>query len=148
MTNDDVREAFNICVSGGENPDCDTCPYKDIYDYRECFIVLRRHALELINRQKAEIKNLTSGKCVYLSDDETTEHCVEAPCPQYKTEAQIKAEAYKEVEENIDKITWYHINKNGELVMGANSKTDTPLYKAKDIHNLVKEMVGDNDEYF
>lgn len=54
-----------------------------------------------------------------------------------------KTEAYKEVAEMIDKTTWYHINKNGELVQGANSETDIPLYKAEDIHNLLKELVGE-----
>ena len=53
-----------------------------------------------IETQNAEIKRLTSGKCVYLSDDETTEYCVEGPCPNYKTEAQIKVEAYKEFSKN------------------------------------------------
>lgn len=56
---------------------------------------------ETINRQKAEIKGLTSGKCVYLSDDEDTEYCVEGPCPNYKTEEQIKAEAFKEFAERL-----------------------------------------------
>ena len=41
---------------------------------------------ETVKAQKAEIKRLTSGKCVYLSDDETTEYCVEGPCPKYNTE--------------------------------------------------------------
>ena len=54
-----------------------------------------------INRLQADIKKLTSGKCVYLSDDETTEYCVEGPCPNYKTVAQIKAEAIKEFAEIV-----------------------------------------------
>lgn len=192
MTNDDVREAFNICVSGGENPDCDTCPYKDIYDYRECFIVLRRHALELINRQKAEIERLQkyntdvafkhyndgrvaeqeevikvrgensalqlknsmlqhknielqhkidelqdrNRKCIYLSDDETTEYCVDAICPQFKTEGQIKAEAIKEFAERL-KECCYH---NDDL------SNDDCLSITSDINCILKEMVGDNDE--
>ena len=56
-----------------------------------------------------------------------------------------KAETYKEIEEKIEKITWYHINKNGELVMGANSETDIPLYKAEDIYNLLKELEEDKN---
>ena len=58
-------------------------------------------AFDFINRQKALIKRLSSGKCVYLSDDETTEYCVEGPCPNYKTEAQIKAEAIKEFDNKL-----------------------------------------------
>ena len=55
------------------------------------------HALGLINRLQAENERLSSGKCVYLSDDETTEYCVEGICPKYKTEAKIKAEVLSEV---------------------------------------------------
>lgn len=63
---------------------------------------------------------------------------------EYETTNQIKAEAHKEFAEMIDKTTWYHINKNGELVQGANSITDIPLYKAEDIYNLLKELVGED----
>ncbi len=44
-----------------------------------------------INRQKAEIERLQdrNRKCIYLSDEETTEYCVDGPCPKFKTEAQI-----------------------------------------------------------
>ena len=58
----------------------------------------------------------------------------------------LKAEAYKEFADKIYATTWYHINKNGELVMGANSETDIPLFKAEDVFNLLKELVGDEDE--
>ena len=49
---------------------------------------------------------------------------------------------YTDIDLLIDKIegtTWYHINKNGELVVGANSKTDTPLYKHSDIKRVLTE---------
>ena len=51
----------------------------------------------------AEIKRLSDKnyKCIYSSDEETTEYCVKAICPQYKTEADIKAEARKEVFEKL-----------------------------------------------
>ena len=35
--------------------------------------------------------------------------------------------------EKIEDTTWYHVSHNGELVMGANRKTDVPLYKAVDV---------------
>ena len=91
--------------------------------------------VDLINRQKAEIKRLTSGKCVYLSDDEITEYCVEGPCPNYKTEAEIKAEAYKEFAERLKEKS-----KQGKGCLGN-------VYHSVDvaeIDNLLKEMVGDD----
>ena len=49
---------------------------------------------------------------------------------------------YTDIDLLIDKVeetTWYHINKNGELVNGANSKTDIPLYKHSDIKRVLAE---------
>lgn len=57
-----------------------------------------------------------------------------------KMYSEVKADAYKEVEEKLDKTTWYRINQKGELVVGANSETDIPLYKAEDVYNLLKEL--------
>ena len=41
-----------------------------------------------------------------------------------------------ELKESIEKITWYHINKLGELVEGANSSLN-PLYRADDIYKAI-----------
>ena len=41
--------------------------------------------------------------------------------------------------EKVEETTWYHIGKNGELVMGANSETDVPLYKHSDIKRVLEE---------
>ena len=49
---------------------------------------------------------------------------------------------YTDLDLLIDKVeetNWYHINKNGELVMGANSETDIPLYKHSDIKRVLEE---------
>lgn len=40
----------------------------------------------------------------------------------------------------IDSTDWYHINNKGELVHGANSKDDVPLYKAVDIYKAVNGL--------
>lgn len=49
---------------------------------------------------------------------------------------------YTDIDLLIDKVeetNWYHINKNGELVVGANSETDIPLYKLSDILRILAE---------
>ena len=49
---------------------------------------------------------------------------------------------YTDIDLLIDKVeetNWYHINKNGELVVGANSETDVPLYKHSDIKQVLAE---------
>ena len=40
----------------------------------------------------------------------------------------------------IEGVDWYHINKDGQLTHGANSKEDEPLYKAKDVYAVLNEM--------
>jgi hypothetical protein len=123
-----------------------------------------RDALSLINRQKAEIEALIAGqetlqkyiaeqkaeierlrgmnhRCVYYSDEETTEYCVDGPCQEHKTltelKAEIKAEAIKEFAERA---------KNDiEERLSEKIKSQNPdLYLIhKIINNLVKEMVGE-----
>ena len=108
MTDNDIIKALECCSKAKLNDDCRKlkCPFFDAA-IDMCGVlnseqVLIANALDLINRLIAEIKKLTSGKCVYLSDDETTEYCVEGPCPNYKTVAQIKAEAITEFAERLD----------------------------------------------
>ena len=42
--------------------------------------------------------------------------------------------------EAVEDTDWYHINKNGELVHGANSEEDTPLFKADDIYRVLDSV--------
>lgn len=47
---------------------------------------------------------------------------------------------YTDIDLLIDKIedtNWYHISKQGELVSGANSRDDIPLYKHSDIKEVL-----------
>ena len=54
------------------------------------------YAAQLIKELEAENerlrKQLSDGKCVYLSDSETAEGCVQSPCPNYKTVEDILKE--------------------------------------------------------
>lgn len=49
----------------------------------------------------------------------------------------IKKKALKDA---IDNCTWYHINKDGELVEGANPADHEPLYKYSDIKKIIKGL--------
>ena len=40
----------------------------------------------------------------------------------------------------MEGVDWYHINKDGQLTHGANSKEDEPLYKAKDVYKVLNDM--------
>lgn len=90
---------------------------------------------ETINRQQAEIERLSdrNHKCIYLSDEESIEYCVDGPCPNFKIESQIKAEAVKEFAERLKGFLddFYH------------AEEDALLETSDLIDNLVKEMVGE-----
>lgn len=130
MTDNEIVKALECCCI---EHDCSKCPYTKNKGC-SCINDILKDALDLINRQKAEIKKLTSGKCIYLSDDETTEYCVEGPCPNYKTEAQIKAEVYKEL---INLLESRLISKTKITAFG---------YEIAiiEIKNLLKELVGED----
>ena len=57
---------------------------------------------------------------------------------------------YTDIDLLIDKIEgtdWYHISKQGELVLGANSKDDVPLYRHSDITDVLNNApISDVDE--
>lgn len=40
----------------------------------------------------------------------------------------------------MEGVDWYHINSNGQLVHGANSKEDEPLYKADDVYKVLNDV--------
>ena len=48
--------------------------------------------------------------------------------------------------EAMEDVDWYHINSNGQLVHGANSKEDEPLYKAEDVYKVLNDMPSAQSE--
>ena len=90
---------------------------------------------DLCNQQKYELASLkcdldaAQGELEFMKIREET----------------IKAEAVKEFAKKIEDTTWYSINSEGELVVGANGESDVPLYKAEDILKIAEKMVGEND---
>lgn len=80
---------------------------------------------------KKEIERLSdqNHKCIYLSDDETTECCVDGPCPKFKTESKIKTEAIKEC------LEWV-------LSLFPEDKNFTTISRFT-VNRKLKEMVGE-----
>lgn len=93
-------------------------------------LIRKKHALrDEISELTAEIERLSdrNHKCIYLSDDETTEFCVDGACPEFETKAMIKTKAYRKfVMRALRKIGFVehtnatvrgHINKTYEELM-------------------------------
>lgn len=107
--------------------------------------IVRKSAVSWMNKCKklqAEIEKLSdrNRKCIYLSDDETTEYCVDAICPKFRTEKQIKSEARKEYAERLTDEICDSIERSMDNPDGCNYVI-TDVYK--DIENLLKEMDGE-----
>ena len=107
------------------------------YEFVEKELELLKETDNLINRQKAEIERLEKDskrlKKVEMQLDDAMK--------MYDT---IKAEAYKEFAEKVSKLicnnTYPDFDKDGKAVNIWNAKDGY-----KQIDNLLKEMVGDNN---
>lgn len=132
LTDKEIIKALECCTN---NEDCLNCPLQD--DYANCNPI--GAALDLINRQQAEIERLgkrleavQGAKCVYSYDGETLEYCTASPCPIYKTAEQIKSEAIKEFAERLKE----------KLDCDVHTSEGFYFMVSDTIDNLVKEMVG------
>lgn len=56
ITDDEIIKALECCVK--ITTDCEKCPYWGISKVENCFDVAKQDAVDLINRQKAEIESL------------------------------------------------------------------------------------------
>lgn len=136
MTDEEIIKAL-MCHFNEELDEepfqCVDCPlYNDTSP--SCTEALKSYALDLINRQKAEIERLKeTPKCVYEYDGEVTEYCVQGPCSNFKTVEQIKAEAYKEFAARLK--SYLLLNEKGSISVISFENTD----------NLLKEMVGEEE---
>lgn len=112
-TDEQIKFALLECVSNTD--DCDICPF----DKEEhCIKVMKRCALDLINRQEAEIERLQTEADRYKRYYFNHEYD--------KLIAEAKGEAIKECTEKLKSIF-------GEWIFS---------YKTED---LFKEMVGENN---
>lgn len=96
MTYKEILEEFTSIINVAKFVDSDyaTSPLR---------VEVLEEAVSLYNLLNEEIGRLAdrNHKCIYLSDDETTNYCVDGPCPKFKTEAQIRAETAKEFAEQV-----------------------------------------------
>ena len=119
LTDAEIVKALECCIK--PTSDCDNCPAHNVVDDENCFDVVKQGALNLINRQKAEIERL--NKEVEYWRVETKEARADID--------QAVAEAYKEFAERFKKKL--------------SQKYTTSLWKVycEEIDNLLKELIGE-----
>jgi len=113
MTDNEIIKALECCSN---RYDCYSCEYYNQYCKGDMNVTLK-DALDLINRQKAEIEALIAGQ-------ETLQKYI----------VTAKAEAIKEFAERL--------KKNFDTY--TDEEESNALYMINLINDLVKEMVGDN----
>ena len=118
MTDNEIIKALECCIGDTEGKNCFDC---HLYEIDDCQAQMCLDALDLINRQKAEIEKLKAEKNILLNTTVSA----------YLAEEQVrvaKAEAYKEFAERLKEMF-----RNDGLY----------LFYANQIDNLLKELVGD-----
>ena len=140
FTDREIIKALEYCLA--DKIECDKCALQRECESNPFYSAIAKYALDLIKRQKAEIKRLKEcPKCVYEYDSEVTEYCIQGPCPNFKTVEQIKAEAYKEFAEKLEeKLCDCRTVSDGEYCGFDCGDTH------ECIDNLLKEMVGEEND--
>jgi hypothetical protein len=151
MTDNEIIKALECCISSSTSLACFKCP---MAKNKECNgsntnvnKLVVEDALDLINRQKAELENQNleidilirkketlrdeisalsaeverlkdrNRKCIYLSDEETSEHCVDSICPKFITEEQIKSEAIREFAKEVVDEKFSNYDKTDDILV-------------------------------
>ena len=100
ISDDEIISSLEVIATTRNCSECKirNCNWGDC----NCSQITANAALDLINRQKAEIDRLKEcPKCIYEYDGNTTEYCIQGPCSNFKTVEQIKSEAIKEFAEHL-----------------------------------------------
>ena len=121
LTDEEIIKALEYC--NADRNECDKCVFQRECESNPFYSAVAEHALDLINRQKAEIERLKKEVSVtrdaYISIQDRYEHA--------------KTEAYKEFAERIRECCAF----NDDL------SADTFLSVTADIDCVLKEMTGE-----
>ena len=144
LTDSEIIKALECCIGDTDGKDCVSCP---LYAIDECQDELNLAALDLINRQEAEIESLIKLNKLeseidvrnYKAEHERLEKALRQTLTDIR-EAKVlvandiktaKAEAYKEfaerLKETFPEIDWLRSTQR----------------ISEDIDNILKEMIGE-----
>ncbi len=133
LTDSEIIKALECCVGDKDGKNCFDCPLWEIDGCQEQLLL---DALDIINRQKAENERLTTAHPKTIESIK-------------KMRDKAKAEAYKEFAERLKEAPI----KCALPLSGLSAKDEIEDYfndimlQVRDvIDNLLKELVGDNNE--
>ena len=136
MTDKEIIKALECCGKPVDENSCSECPY---HCYEEDCHKLLPQAIDLINRQQAEIERLNSPVLIIdnvdLSENEIAEKLRNLPVQIFPdNEEQIRNEAIKEFAERL---------KNATLPIRIGGQYNYDVISKQGIDHILKEMVGD-----
>ena len=138
MTDEQIIKALECCIQGDQ---CAySCPYDDDEsDCNKCTSALAKDALDLINRQKAEIERLKEDFDFNIKLNGLLQEQIDG------IDEQII-----ELDEQIDKLNCALQTAKSEAIkefavrLKCGVPQETGVIRCADVDNLVKEMVGDD----
>lgn len=140
MTDNEIIKALECCCTL-EGVGCRNCPQYDIHSAM-CVKNLIRNALDLINRQKAEIERLKAeNKSIRYcyeqakSYNDTLAESCEKNCKHFNMTT--RAEAIKNFAERLKEKCYENFQETYEML--------SPYVTDDDIDNIVKEMTEVNE---
>lgn len=139
MTESEIIKALE-CIASKENVLCDSCPNKKLH-LLECHRQGAKNALDLINRQKAEIYELQHKILNCNSEIERLKEENHHFADLGKMYSEIKAEAIKEFAERLKENTI-----DVDVSYGYGREHYTEAVAVIEIDNLVKEKAGEKYE--
>ena len=161
MTDKEIIKALERCNRPANQTSCDDCPYQ--FSTKKCSSLLIKDTLDLITLQQAEIKNLkVENQSLRGAANSLKMHYEEAQAEieslkifreyagkranDYKTMRDkylnAKSEAVKECLAKVKNYIKTHCNPYGK----PDFDYDTSIKILNFIDNLVKEMVGENND--
>lgn len=153
LTDEEIVCALECC---GVYHSCDSCPfYEDRVKGKDCLSYVQTYALDLINRQKAEIERIQKARlkqAQFLAEQKLQKSELHDKLSRAKTEAykefseKIKQEIKEAYDSNIEVLN-EHFEKhrgcfNDTFVGIIEGKNNALLGLSDFIDNLLKEMVG------
>ena len=124
MTDNEIIKSMQCVIGNGVN--CSECAYQKTLPFPSCTRMCAKNALDLINRQNAEIERLNI-------ESETLATQLKGAYEQIHKLNMAKSETIKEFAERLkEKLQW-------------DVEFDNKLVFESDIDNLVKEMTEGNN---
>ena len=132
MTDNDIIKALECCVVSDDSCS-DSCPLRHIEG--NCFYILNKPILDLINRQKAEIERLQNDLAKEFVCFVGSPHKVEN-CPFFEELENERAEAIKEFAKKVkEEIAVWHFDF---------TYYSDILEACQRVDNIAKRMVGES----